>query len=82
MKPQKVTLFNPDTKDFTVTYDINGDGEPLPFTIHAKEYEQFEPVIAEHITKHLARHLVFSRGIKANFEADFDKARQEIEVAV
>lgn len=51
---KKRYLNNPLHEDFTVTYDTNGDGNPLPYTLRADEMEAFEDPVYEHIKKHLA----------------------------
>ena len=76
----KVPVYNPDTEDFTVTYDINGDARPVPFTIHSREIEYFEPVIAKHFRKHLAVHILNKRGVKTNWQDDLEAIRKEMEV--
>lgn len=78
----KVPLFNPDNEDFTVTYDINEDGKPLSYTIHAGEIASFEPIIADHVRKHLVNRIVMKRGIKTNYEDDFKKVNKELDVTL
>ena len=80
MADEKVFVFNPDIEDFSVKYDINGDGNPVTFTIRSLESEPFEPVIAEHIIKHLATHLLHKRGVRHNPELDLKNIRKELEV--
>lgn len=77
----EIAIYNPDTEDFTKTYDINGDGKPVPFTIHAGEIERFPRIIAEHLKKHLAKHLTFKRGwAKSNYEDKLGEMTTLIEV--
>lgn len=78
MNNEKKLLFNPDGDDFTVTYDINGDGKPLSYTIHAYQMAYFDAPIADHIANHLANRMVMKRNIKTNYQADFQKALTEI----
>lgn len=81
MDDEQIPIYNPDSKDFTVTYDINGTGEPVPFTIHKGEIERFSPVIAAHIKKHLAKHLTFKHGWQhSNYELEHAKWLEKIEV--
>ena len=80
MTDEKVFIFNPDIEDFSVKYDINGDGSPATFTIRSLESDSFSPVIAKHITKHLANYLLHKRGIKQNSELDLQNIKKEIEI--
>ncbi len=81
MTIDKVPLYNPDTTDFKVKYDINADRNPKTFVAKAQEISWHIPVIAQHIKNHLADHLVNKRGsIKGNFELAKKKALKEIEV--
>lgn len=78
-----IPLYNPLSTDFTVTYDINGDGQPEAYTIHAQEIEYFPPVIAQHLTHHLAKEVTSIRGTAgSNWEAELEKATKEIEVSL
>lgn len=72
------SVFNPDTEDFTITYDLNGDNHPLSYTVRANDHATFPTPVAEHIKRHLAKHLVFKRGIKTNFEDEYNKTIKEI----
>ena len=80
--PKKIPLYNPLREDFTVTYDITGDKDPRPFTIHAQEIEYFEPIVARHIVKHLADAVLAERGIRTNYTDDMTAIKKEIEVTV
>ncbi len=73
MKPQNeiITIFNPDTEDFLTTYDTNENGQPVEYIVHAKEYTKLPGYIGRHVAEHLAKHLVFKRGIKTNFEDEY-----------
>lgn len=76
-----LAIYNPDTEDFTRTYDINENGQPVSFTIHAGEIEKFPKVIAEHLKKHLAKHLTNKRGwAKSNYEDKHNEMLSLIEV--
>lgn len=78
MNENEVGVFNPDTKDFSITYDINGDKNPPLFTVPAGDHAFFVKGVADHIKSHLAKHLVFSRGIKTNFEDEYKAALVEV----
>lgn len=77
---ENVAIYNPDSADFTITYDTNEDGNPLAYTLGAGQAEKFAKPIADHIATHLAKHLVFKRGIVLNFDDDYKQALQEIYV--
>ena len=80
-KGEKIPLFNPLNSDFTVKYDIEGDGKPKQFTAKAQEITWHDPVIAKHIKKHLATAIVNERGPEGhNWPLSIKKAREEIEV--
>lgn len=77
----KTPLYNPDNQDFTKNYDINGDRNPIAFTIPAGEIVFFEPVVAEHLKKHLANHLLHKRdSVKTNVPDTLKEIYKEIEV--
>jgi len=68
-------IFNPDIEDFTCSYGGKN------YTIHALEIETFPYIIAEHIKKHLATHIMNKRGVKGgNSEETLNKIKKEIEV--
>jgi len=66
MQDDKVGVFNPDIKDFSVQYDIDGNMSPKTFTAPAREISYHLPVIAKHIKSNLADYLLHKRGIKQN----------------
>ncbi len=68
-----VSLYNPDKEDFTITWA----GEP--HTIHAGEIETYPKWLADHMAKHLCKKLIGDRGIKVNYEADYEKIMKEIQ---
>lgn len=72
-------LYNPTSKDFTVSYDIKGDGQPQQFTIHSEEMESFDEPVAEHIKKHLAHQIAVSIKGKGTYEDAYKKAKRMIE---
>lgn len=68
-------LFNPDKDDFTVRFH----GKPV--TIHAKEIEEFDYFVAEHIKKHLAKHLMGkNEAIQNPQPEDWEALYKKIEV--
>jgi len=72
---QKVRIFNPDDKDFTVKWH----GEPV--TARALEIGEFEYHVAQHIKKHLATHLVNKKGIAIPTDEDRQEVIKQIEVS-
>ena len=80
----KVAIFNPDTEDFVVKYDINNDKSPQEFVVRAGEISWWEPFLAKHIKKALADHLFNKRGFlkeaHGNSELAYKKYMEEIEV--
>ena len=77
----KILLFNPLNKDFSVKYDVGGGKGPKTFTIFARDKGEFDPVIAKHVKKHLANAVLHSRGRpKLNPEADLVEINKEIEL--
>ncbi len=77
---EKIGVRNPTDDDFSVTYDINNNGKPVTFTVPSHTIEYFEPIIAEHIIKHLAQKIVFSRAIKTNYEDEFEETKKGLVV--
>jgi hypothetical protein len=74
-------LFNPSKNSFSTTYDINGNGSPLMFTIDGLDFADFNDIVGEHMKKHLADFILNERGIKTNAFDDLDKIKREIEVS-
>lgn len=62
----KKTIFNPSSQDFSITYDINNDSNPVEFTIEALQYKEFPEVVANHIADHLAKKIAFEEGWKGS----------------
>ena len=75
----KVKIFNPLSKDFSVTYDIKGDGDPVLYIIHAGEAETFEKPVADHIKDHLAKHIAQIKRGNGTYEDAYNAAVKEIE---
>lgn len=75
---ENVAIYNPDSSDFSVKYDINNDGVPFTYTIGAKQAQKFTKEVADHIANHLGKHLVFKRGIQQNFDDDYKNVLKEI----
>jgi hypothetical protein len=80
LNERTLRIFNPDSEDFTVTYDVDGTGNPVPFTAPAQEISTFSGLIGEHLIKHLSNRLLHKRGVKTNVEDDLKKIREEIVV--
>lgn len=76
----QVKLYNPLAEDFSIPYDINEDGMPITFTLHAGEIEPFPAPVAEHIKKHLANKIAFTTKGSRGWEEAYDKAIKKIEV--
>jgi hypothetical protein len=55
-----------------------GDGNPLDFTIHALESEEFDLPIARNMLEHLAHEVLHERGTKTNAFDELAKIREEI----
>lgn len=72
-------IFNPLSKDFAIKYDINEDGNPPTFILHAGEIESFPEPVADHIVKHLAYEYVHVYGRKPNFDVAYEEAKKMIE---
>ena len=76
-----ITVFNPLKDDFEGQYDINGDGNPVSYSVPSLGFTEFEnDVIANHCIKHLAKSVVFTRGVEKNFKDDYDEVVKEITV--
>lgn len=73
-------IFNPHKDDFSITYDINGDSNPVEYTIQALSSGEFPEVVADHITEHLAKKIAFEEGWKkSNFEDKFKEVTERIQ---
>lgn len=82
-QPKEVAVYNPSNEDFTTTYDINEDRNPVAYIAKAQEITFFSPIIAEHIKKHLANKLIQERGIKTNFQDEYDNLiKDELSVQI
>lgn len=71
---QTKQIYNPDTEDFTVAYSGKF------YTIPATQIATFPTVIADHIQRHLAIHILNKRGVKTNYEDDLAKIYEEIKI--
>lgn len=71
-------IYNPDSEDMIVTYDIHENRQPETFVLYAHDAQGFPDFIADHIAKHLANRLVRKRGNKINYELDYQNALKEI----
>ena len=73
------TIFNPLSEDYENTYDINGDGNPVSYSVPSMQFTEFDnEAVAEHCVDNLAKKVVFTRGIKTNFKDEYDAARKEV----
>lgn len=52
------TIVNPTSYDFTCTYDLNRDGNPVSYTIKSRESATYPYKIAIHVAKHLTKFIV------------------------
>lgn len=64
-------LFNPLTEDFTTTY-ASDDNIPIEYTAKALSISEFPAYIAHKIAKNLASHAVLSRGVKTNYQDEYE----------
>lgn len=76
---QQIKLFNPLEHDFTITVDINEDGNPPSFTIHAGEAEYFPKPVAVQMRKHLADRIAQMKRKNGTWEDALNNAYKEIE---
>ncbi len=74
---KEVPVYNPDSDDFEITYDINEDKQPKSYILRSREIDYFPPVIADHIKKHLADRLLNKRGVKTNHSDEHDQIIKE-----
>lgn len=77
---KQLKLYNPTSNNFTISYDINGDGIPQAFTLHAGEIEPFDTAVAIHIRKHLGHEIAQSLRGKGIYEDALEKAYKLIDV--
>lgn len=80
IKPKEFGVYNPTKEDFTCTYDTNGDGQPLSYTVNSMDIAFFPDFIAEHVKKHLADKIIQARGVKTNHEDEYKDILEEISV--
>jgi hypothetical protein len=71
-------IYNPLNENFTTTYDTNGDGNPLRYTLHAQEIESFDDPIAKHLAHHLAHKIAQKNHGKGTYEMAYEKAYKQI----
>jgi hypothetical protein len=76
------TVKNPTRNDFSVTYDVNGDTNPVTFSVPAFDLVRFEDEkIGKHVAHHLTQHIVGNvEGVKTNYQDDYDRVYKEITV--
>jgi hypothetical protein len=78
---KKLNLYNPLREDFSVTYDLKGDGNPELFTIPSKEIKTFEEPIASHVRKHLAD-AVLDKKYKTGYAVDLQLIEIKKEITI
>lgn len=72
-------VYNPDTHDFSITYDVNHNQEPIEFVIPAREMVAFSEPLLQHVTKHLANKILIKRGVSAGtWDEEYKKVMNEI----
>lgn len=76
----KIGVYNPLKYDFNVNYDINGDRKPVSFLVPSMEIVYFDPVVGEHIKKHLVDAIMNERGLNHLFPKNRDDILAEISV--
>lgn len=82
MKNERIPLYNPTDKDFSVKM-AQPDGRQKKFTIKKDKIEYFEPVVAEHIKKHLANKMLNDNWpADKNVEVALEKINKQIEVPI
>ena len=76
-----ISIFNPLKKDFTVTYDTDGDSNPKAFTVKSLDVETFDnDTVGHHVLKHLADAILNERGVKTNHADDYRDVINEITI--
>jgi len=76
-----VYVYNPDSEDFSTTYDVNGNGDPVTFTIRSFEIGKFEiDAVGKHMLKHLADKILMKRKVKTNWANEHDALMKELNV--
>lgn len=74
-------IWNPLATDFTTTY-ANENNEPISYTCPSLRISTFPTYIADHMAKHLAQEIVGHRGIKKDYQGDYEAALKEIMVEI
>ena len=69
-----VLIFNPDTKDFTVTF--HGKEHTIP----ALKEKSYKTPLANHFIKHLANYILHKKGISAYEPDGLEAIKKEIRV--
>jgi len=78
----KKALYNPISNDFSVTYDINGDGHPLKFVAPSMTISYFEEPIFSHVRKHLLDHILNVRNLNPTIPANRESIEKEVDVEI
>lgn len=75
----KKILFNPLKRDFSVNYDINGNGKPLTFTARSMTITRFDEPIYDHVKKHLITEILNERELNPTIPKNTEDIIKEIE---
>lgn len=72
------SLYNPLRTDFTWNW-AGENNVPQPYTIPSLGIATFPVRIADHLAKHLAQKIVLDRGVRTNYEDEYNTVLKEIE---
>lgn len=72
----QIKLLNPLKDDFSVFYDINGDGKPIEYRAKSGQITHFNEIVGKHVKKHLIEQIINVRGWQRYHS--WDNARVEI----
>lgn len=83
MGENKVAVYNPLETDFEVSYDTDGTDYPYSYKVPALDIAFFEPLVADHVAKHLATAVMDKRSVKTNYPDEHEKVlREEILITI
>lgn len=74
---ERVAVFNPLSKDFSISFDIAGTGAPESFTARSKELTYFSPVVSTQMKKKLIQEIIQERNVPFN-EIEIRKVDAEV----
>lgn len=77
MSENKIAVYNPLKTDFETSYDTDGNGYPYSYKVPALEIAFFEPIVADHVAKHLTTAVMNTRSVKTNYSDEYDKVLKE-----